>query len=316
MRSRFFSLIVCMLLLCAFLAGCKQDAQGVYEDGLSSEAGYRRTMLYYLSDEGFIVPVMKRIPWEEGIGKAALSYLVDQNGNRESASALGLNTVIPEGTAYTLRIGEDKCATLDLLGLSDLGSAAAEQNMVTAVVNTLAEFGSIDTVRITLHGKSVKALPHGTSLSGAMSPIPLNMEVAEAQVSTDDARPLTLYFPNKSGSLNVPVTRLTNLEPTLETAVRELLRGPRLEGLMSAFPEGTEMLGLSFADGAAVVNFNQSFKQVELIEGLAQAAYDSLYFTLSALQPISMLEVYVDGQPYDALAEQTMAPLYPNEYGT
>ncbi|MCE5235198.1 MAG: GerMN domain-containing protein [Clostridiaceae bacterium] len=315
MRSRFIYLVVCMLLLCSLFAGCKRDAQVVYEDGLSSEAGYRRTVLYYLSDEGFVVPVMKLIPWEEGIGKAALSYLVDQNGNRESASALGLNTVLPAGTAYTLRIGDDKCAALDLIGLSDLGSAAREEAMVTSVVNTLAEFGSIDTVRITLDGKSVKALPHGTKISGEMGPFPLNMEQPEAQVITDSAYALTLYFPNTSGSLNVPVTRLTNIAPTLESAVRELLKGPKFAGLLNAFPEGTEMLGISYADGAAVVNLSDDFKQVELIDGLAQAAYDSLYLTLAGVQPISILEVNVSGQPYDALAEETTAPLYANEYG-
>ncbi len=315
MRSRSICLIVCMLLLCSFLAGCKQEAQGVYEDELSSEAGYRRTMLYYLSDEGFVVPVMKLIPWEEGIGKAALSYLVDQNGNYESASALGLSTVLPAGTTYTLRIGDDKCATLDLNGLSDMGSAEKEQAMVISVVNTLAEFGSIDTVRITVNGKSIKSLPNGTNISGEMSPFPLNMEEPDAQVITDSAYLMTLYYPNVSGSLNVPVTRLTNIEPTLESAVRELMAGPKFEGLINAFPEGTEMLGLSYADGAAVVNFSDEFKQVELIDGLLQAAYDTLYLTLAEIQPISMLEVYVDGEPYDALAEQTSAPLYANEYG-
>ena len=315
MRSRFIGMVVCMLLLCSLFAGCKQDAQGVYEDGLSSEAGYRRTVLYYLSDEGFVVPVMKLIPWEEGIGKAALSYLVDQNGNQESAAALGLNTVLPEGVTYTLRIADDKCATLDLSGLTDLGSAAEEQAMVTSLVNTLVEFDSIDTVRITVEGKALKSLKNGTNISGAMSAFPLNMEEPEEQVVTDSAYRLTLYYPNESASLNVPVTRLTNIEPTLESAVRELLKGPKFAGLMNAFPEGTEMLGLSYADGAAVVNFNSAFKAVDQVDGLAQAAYDSLYLTLAGVAPISMLEVYVNGQPYDALAAQTVAPLYANEYG-
>ena len=74
------------LLACA--AGCRQEAVG---DPLENEAdgqnlehstssgneGYRRTVLYYATDDGFVVPVMKMIPWEEGIGKAALGYLMD-----------------------------------------------------------------------------------------------------------------------------------------------------------------------------------------------------------------------------------------------
>ncbi len=314
MRSRLICVIVCTLLLCAFFAGCKQDAQGVFEDELTSEAGYRRTVLYYLSDDGFVVPVMKLIPWEEGIGKAALSYLVDENDNRQSASAMGLKTVLPEGVTYTLRIGDDKNAVVDFTGLAKFSQAAEEQAMVMAVVNTLAEFDSIDTVSITVDGKAVKSLPRGTSISGKMSPFALNVEEPEAEVITDGAYKLTLYFPNASGSLNVPVTRLTNIEPTLESAVRELLKGPRFEGLLNPFPIGTEMLGLSYADGAAVVNFSAAFKSTEQTEGLAEAAYDAISLTLKAIQPVSMLEVYVDGQPYEALTTQTSAPAYPNEF--
>ena len=314
MRSRLICVIVCTLLLCVFFAGCKQDAQGVFEDELTSEAGYRRTVLYYLSDEGFVVPVMKLIPWEEGIGKAALSYLVDENDNRQSASAMGLKTVLPEGVTYTLRIDDDKNAVVDFTGLGKFSHAAEEQAMVTAVVNTLAEFDSIDTVSITVDGKTVKSLPRGTSISGEMRPFALNVEEPEAEVVTGSAYRLTLYFPNTSGSLNVPVTRLTNIEPTLESAVRELLMGPRLEGLVNPFPLGTEMLGLSYADGAAVVNLSGAFKNTEQTEGFAEAAYDALSHTLRSIQPISMLEVYVDGQPYDALTARTSAPAYPNEF--
>ena len=62
------------LLACA--AGCRQEAVG---DPLENEAdgqnlehstssgneGYRRTVLYYATDDGFVVPVMKMIPWED-----------------------------------------------------------------------------------------------------------------------------------------------------------------------------------------------------------------------------------------------------------
>lgn len=57
------------------------------------------------------------IPWEEGIGKAALGYLMDTDANRASAALMGLKTVIPEGTELSLRIDSEGEATLDFPAL-------------------------------------------------------------------------------------------------------------------------------------------------------------------------------------------------------
>lgn len=144
-----------------------------YEE--DSEAGFRRTVLYYTAEDGFVVPVMKRIPWEEGIGKAALGYLVDTEANRAAAEQMGLEAPVPEGASFTLRIGDEGNAVVDISGLQELPDAAAEQAMVTGIVNTLTEFDSIHTVQVTLDGAKVAALPHGTDISEAFSTLPLNV---------------------------------------------------------------------------------------------------------------------------------------------
>ena len=64
-----------LLLASAALLGCGREAQTQAEDLAyeeDSEAGFRRTVLYYTAEDGFVVPVMKRIPWEEGSGKRPL----------------------------------------------------------------------------------------------------------------------------------------------------------------------------------------------------------------------------------------------------
>lgn len=126
-------------------------------------------------EDGFIVPVMKSIPWEEGIGRAALSYLVSGIDNDKSAAMMGLKTVIPEGTECTLRIGEGGSARVDL---ADIGQQTKEQEqaMVVAIVNTLTEFPSINNVSITIDGKEKKTLSNGTDISKPMGSFALNIE--------------------------------------------------------------------------------------------------------------------------------------------
>ncbi len=311
------ALIALILAMCCFaLCGCAASTEqenGALEQAEDSEAGLRRTVLYYQSDDGFVVPVMKLIPWEEGIGKAALSYLVDTPENRLAAEAMGLNTLIPEGTSYTLRISDDKVATLDLMGLTAWQDAATERAMVEAIVNTLSEFPTIDAVTITLNGKSVSELPNGAVLKAAMTPFALNAEDGEITASTEGANALTLYFANRSGSLNVPVTRYVQNGATFEAAMQALLAGPMDEALMNCFPEGTQLLGADIYDGVARVNLSGEFLSAQYTDGLIQTAYDTMYLTANAMQEIYALELTVEGKPCE-LTESCTAPVYANTF--
>lgn len=307
--------LVCLLAVC-LLAGCGKGPQeepeaAVFEE--DAEAGYRRTVLYYASDDGFIVPVMKRIPWEEGIGKAALGYLVDNASNRAAAAQMGLKAVVPEGASFTLRIGDEGAAVVDISGLKELPDAAAEQALVTGVVNTLTEFDSIDSVRITLDGAKAAALPHGTDISGAFAALPLNVEDGEVPASSDSAHPMTLYFPNRTASLNVPVTRYAAAEPSLSTAVQALLEGPGDEAL-AAFPAGTKLLSAYISDGVACVDLSAEFKQVAQTDGLCAALQNAICLTANELEPVYGADIYVEGEAYALHTMQVSAPVYVNEF--
>lgn len=82
--KRLFILI--LALLTALMMVCCKKAEEITEPEADTDSGYRRTTLYYATEDGFIVPVMKSIPWEEGIGRAALSYLVSGIDNDKSAA--------------------------------------------------------------------------------------------------------------------------------------------------------------------------------------------------------------------------------------
>ncbi|MDR0840210.1 MAG: GerMN domain-containing protein [Christensenellaceae bacterium] len=313
MRKRLWYMVAGGVLAAALCAGCAAGhEEEVFEE--DPDAGYRRTVLYYLSDTGFIVPVMKRIPWEEGIGKAALGYLVGTPANEASAAGMGLKTIVPEGAGFSLRIGEDGAAALDITGLTELADAALEQAMITSLVNTLTEFDSISTVSITIDGAKVKALPHGTGLDTAMAALPLNVEDSELAVSSDSAHALTLYFPNQNAGLNIPVTRYVAADPTFAAAVEELIAGPGSAALRNCFPEGTALRSAYIDSGVAYVDVTKEYLAVAQVDGLSAAALNAICLTANALEPVYGVDLYVEGEPYSLHAGQVSASVYVNEF--
>ena len=310
--KRAIIIILCCMLFVFGLCGCsKGETAAVFEE--NSESGMRRTMLYLATEDGYVVPVMKKIPWEEGIGKAALSYLVSGADNDRSASGMGLKTVIPEGTQYTLRIDDDKQATLDLIGYQPHSSKEEEQAMVGAVVNTLNEFGSIETVKITVDGSDKKTLPNGTDISKPMGEFSLNVEDGEVPVS-GTANKLTLYFPNISASLNIPVTRYTDKVPSFATSIQELVKGSADGRLLNCFPNGTELMSAYIYDGIATVEFNQAFTDIEQTEGTLEAARDAIYLCANEYEEVYGVDILVEGKEYSSHTEAVSAPVYVNEF--
>ncbi len=312
MLKRLALISVCLLLVCATCA-CKKAVEA--EDANSAEvgenySGYRETMLYYPTDDGFIVPIMKLIPWEEGIGKAALSYLVGGSDNDMSAARMGLVTAIPEGTTIGLRIYDDGNANVDLSGMEQLEDAEAELAMITAVVNTLREFSAVSTVSFTVDGKACDRLPNGTDISGRFDRLALNAEQNELAVSAQELHALTLYFPNSMASLNVPVTRYVASEPTLYSAIEAFLQGPEDARLLDCCSDSAKLISAEAVSGTAVVYIEDSAWDME--DERLSALYASMALTACTQPDVYALELYVNGERVEA--DCAGVPEYPNEF--
>ncbi|MDP2891585.1 MAG: GerMN domain-containing protein, partial [Bacillota bacterium] len=247
------SILMLMLLL---LPACAEKAE-VFNEQEGENVTTVKTVLYYADEYGNIIPVMKKIPWEEGIGKAALRQLVASEENVNGLTDTGLEAVLPADTTFDLDI-KDGLANLDVRGELKAVDAADESNMVVAMVNTLAEFPTVDKVQIIVNGMKINALPLGTDISKPMPMIELNVEAVPEGLAPKDAYKLTLYFISKSGGYLVPVTRLVAQKPDAEMAIRELLKGPMNTGRLSAvFPEGTRLLDVKCDTGDYIqLNFS------------------------------------------------------------
>ena len=112
-------------------------------------------------------PCMCKVPAEDGIAKATLSPDgASPPHNDMQAARLGLRTVLPENMSIDLDIAGG-LARIDLgKEALDMPDAAAESNMITAVVQTLTEFPTVEKVEFLVGGQKLETLPHGTSVSG------------------------------------------------------------------------------------------------------------------------------------------------------
>jgi len=285
------------------LTPCPQDTAdtaadktaAAYQAEHSSAGAFREATLYYVSDEGYVVPVKKLIPWEEGIAKACLGYITSSPANDREAARLGLNTVLPEGTRVELSIQEGT-AVVDLSHLEPLASAEEERAMIAAVVDTLTEFSTVDRVTITREGEG-GTLENGTELPKNQKRYPLNIEAGEIETSASVV-PGTLYFPNLSGAVTVPVTRYFGSEPSLYAKAAALIAGPKAGDLMCCFPQGTLLLGAAIENGVLTVNLSEDFKAVEKTYGMYTLAYKTLLFTMKEEFDFDKLIIQVNGTVY------------------
>lgn len=322
--AKYTALILSILLLAA-LCGCSL-IQSIFQTADTesfaehvedtASAGMRRTTLYFQTDEGVMVPVMKLMPWEEGIGRAALNQLVNTDENRLNASAMGLRNVVPQGVTFVLSISDDAIATVDIQNLPKLENVEMEQALVCAVVNTLTEFPTIDQVQLKFDGKQLKKLPHGTDVRSAMRTIPLNEEPLPVNASKDDSlHKMTLYFANNPASLYVPVTRTVTREPSLALAMEELVIGPVDSALRNCFPEGTQVLSASMLDDVACVNFSSEFNALSNNSILEEIAIETIKLTAQQFGVIAATHIQVEGSDYKpSKADNEAMPTFANTF--
>ena len=60
------------------------------------------SVVYYQDNNGYLVPVMREMPLQDGIARATLAMMVSSPHNDMEAARLGLRTVMPEGTDIDL----------------------------------------------------------------------------------------------------------------------------------------------------------------------------------------------------------------------
>ncbi len=305
-------LIAAALILC--FAGCANDKGEAPSEEIPAmnvaDENMRQTVIYLEDDNGYIVPVMKEIEWVEGIGKAAVSQLIANPDADAQMEYMGLNPVLAEGTELSLSIKEG-VATLKLSdGAISAEDAVSEMNKVVAVVNTLCEFQTIDSVIIKQEGCD-DTLPCGTDISEAFPPFDLN--VATTTLSTEDmenASKITLYFGNGTETAIVPVTKYVGGTADAFVVMSELVKGPGDGKLKSLFPKGTQLLGVDVDEaGVATINFSKELSAISDTPELQEKLVKCVTLSLKQFDNIDEVVILVDGKEFASTSESTMATM-------
>ena len=252
------------------------------------------TTLYFITDEGYVLPVDVKLPFEAGIAKACLARLTAGGEYAAELKKLGLTAPIPEGTEIRIAIADGE-AKVDLRNMPALADYRQEQNLFIAIVDTLTQFDTVDTVSVYINGSNAPTA-NGSELPSGSGRLALNVEDDAVAVS-GNAQPVTLYFPNSSGALFVPVTRYLN-GSGLTGAIGALVSGTAMPGLLSCFPENTLVLGAAIENGLLTVNLSKDFEAVAETPGLYSLAMQAVMLTAMPYGSVDEIRFTVNGVPF------------------
>ena len=283
------------------------------DSAADAKAATMSTVVYYQDNYGYLVPVMCTIPYEDGVAKATLKRMVQSPENDMQAARLGLKTVLPEGTTIDLDISGG-LARIDLgKEVLKMADAAAESNMITAIVQALTEFESVERVEFLVGGQKIDKLTHGTDISGTFERGEINLESSVSTINSGELKPVMLYFPCESSSVVVPVTRMVYSNADVNTAVLELAKGPSAQSpLESALPAGCGLIDVQVADGVAKVNFTKEFANLVQNSDGGRLALKALVLTCTQFDGVKSVQILVEGEPYDPGQGALSVPSFAN----
>jgi germination protein M len=294
-----------VLLLVAFLIpGCSNsnkqkqtDVQTGTQQQQQDDTNVRKTVLYFRDASGYIVPVMKKIPLEDGIAKAALTCLVAGTDEDIQLAALGVTAPVPAGTTIDLDIASG-LATVNLKMTQNCSDKASEDAMLTAVVNTLLEFATVDKVSIQINGQVVKALPKGTAVKSVYDSPMLNIEPVGAPDNPDGK--LELCFANETGRLIVPVYRVAGDKVSLAVALTEMTQPADGTGLVSLFPPSCDVLGVTVSDaGIATIEFSKEFASLSDSPAMESLALRAIGVECKQFHGVKGFKIVAGGKDYE-----------------
>lgn len=284
----------------------------------NEDEGLRNTVLYYRNEEGLVIPVMKKIPWEEGIGKAALGQLIDQPVLREDLAIVGLQPVLPSGTEILgMSINDGLCKVDFNKNILSYDSEIDEKAIVQSIVYTLTEFPAIDRVQLMVDGEIIKELTYGTKVN-----VPLEREnINLVDTLGDETVPVTVYYKgttNGEDNYFIPVTKGVNaLKADVKSVLVALLEGaPEGTGLYTEIPEGVSVNDVYVKEGIAYVDLTEEIKRMPENEEIQQSLVYEIGLTLKEVEPsINQVRLLSGGKEIELQPGVSLnLPRFSNEY--
>lgn len=294
-----------------------------YEFELTEDDGMRKTVFYFKDQQGLLVPLMRKIPWEEGIAKLALKNMVDSPNLRESIAPTGLIPIIPAGTEIKgMSINEETglCKVDFSREVLNYETEKDEESLIKGVIYTLTEFQAVDEVQILIDGEVVPTLNYGTNVS-----TPLKRENINLAGELDNVRSkVVVYFKGTNIEEDfqyfIPVTIPTLAPmPNIYTALETLFDGaPEELNLGSDIPEEVSLHGVEIKDGIAYVDISFDYGNPLEEDRVFNDMMKNIGLTLSEFDEIEKVELLIDGKSLEEIGMDhyinMTIPAFANEY--
>ena len=284
----------------------------------SIETNLRESVMYYENDTGYLVPIKRDVAWEEGIGKAVLKNMVDSVAIREEIGKIGFKPVIPKETEILgMTVDEEtKVCKVDFSGnILNYDSKAQERNIVKAIVYTLTEFPNIDEVQITVDGKVINELKHGTSIEKPLKREDINLvETSEVMEEGGYSKILVYYKGTNQEKYDyyVPITiPVSSPDISPEFVVKKLFeKTPEvLAGLYTDIPNGVEFKSAKVDSGTLVLDLDLSEDELLANQDVIDKMSKNIGLTLNQFEDIEKIKLSVKGKML-----QDTVPAFANEY--
>jgi len=179
------------------------DSDLIKEDEDSSQV-----VFYYKDVQGYLVPVMRQVPKQEGIAKSVINALIDTSENRIELRGLGLSPVLPEDLKCELALKEDNLMRVSFNDvILSLKTQEEEKTALQAVVYTLTEFETVDKVQILVNNEIIETLTNGTQISEPLTRA--NINSLNNVVNGEYVRSTFYSFNNTSNNYTyyIPITK-------------------------------------------------------------------------------------------------------------
>ena len=292
-----------------------------YDFEITEDDGMRKTVLYFRDKQGLLVPLMRKIPWEEGIAKSALNNMIDTAELRESLKYTGLSPIIPAGTEIRgMAVNEETgiCKVDFTDEIMNYETEKEEENLIKGIVYTLTEFQAINEVEFLING-GMASFKFNADSSTPFKRENINLV---GDVNDFNSKTVVYYKGNhfeEDYEYFVPVTIPTLAPvPNIYTAMETLFDGPSGDlGLGSNIPDGTSFHGIDIKDGIAYVDISFDYGEPSKDSQVYSSMMKNIGLTLSEFGEIEKVELLIDGK---SLAElgidiyNMTIPAFANEY--
>lgn len=277
-----------------------QQADESKEEAKADKKNLARVQLYFLANNGYVVPYAVDMPKVEGIAKEAMKMLV-KGSQAESKLPEGFSGVLPEGTKVKGLNIQDGTATIDFSKEFLSYQPEMEKKILDAVTWTLTGFDSVERVNIWVDGRPLAKMPKGkASAQGLTRNRGINLELAEG-VNIGQSMPVTLYFLGQAPDNTVyyvPVTRMINrTDDVAGSVMRELILGPRHgSGLSGALAETLKVNKLQVKDKTVLADFGGQLLQYGKGKSASKDAIQTIVLSLTENTGADKVKITVNGK--------------------